>query len=33
MPAVSFLLLFLAGSGYVMWLVPKWNRLRKRRVR
>ena len=32
MPVVAFLLLFLAGSGYVMWAVPKWKRWRKRRA-
>ena len=32
MPVVAFLLLFLAGSGYVMWAVPKWKKWRKRRV-
>ena len=33
MPLVALLLLFLAGSGYVMWAVPKWRKWRKRRGR
>ena len=32
MPLVACLLLFLAGSGYVMWAVPKWRKWRKRRA-
>jgi uncharacterized iron-regulated membrane protein len=32
MPVVALLLLFLAGSGYVMWAVPKWKKWRRRRV-
>lgn len=32
MPAVACLLLFLAGSGYVMWGVPAWKRWRRRRA-
>lgn len=32
MPVVALLLLFLAGSGYVMWGVPAWKRLRRRRA-
>ena len=30
MPVVAALLMFLAVSGYVMWLWPKWKRLQKR---
>ena len=29
MPSVALILLFLAGSGYVMWLYPKWRKRRK----
>lgn len=32
MPVVALLLLFLAGSGYVMWGVPAWKRWRRRRA-
>ena len=32
MPVVAFFLLFLCGSGYVMWAVPKWKKWRKRRA-
>ncbi|MEZ6037369.1 MAG: PepSY-associated TM helix domain-containing protein [Planctomycetota bacterium] len=32
MPVVAVVLLFLAISGYVMWLVPKWKKRRRRRV-
>lgn len=32
MPVVALILSFLALSGYVMWLWPKWKRWRKRRV-
>ena len=32
MPAVALILIFLCGSGYVMWGVPKWRRWRKRRA-
>ena len=32
MPLVACMLLFLAGSGYVMWAVPKWRKWRKRRA-
>lgn len=31
MPIVALILLFLASSGYVMWLYPKWKKLRKQR--
>jgi uncharacterized iron-regulated membrane protein len=31
MPAVALVVLFLAASGYVMWLWPKWARARTRR--
>ncbi|MFY9344492.1 MAG: PepSY-associated TM helix domain-containing protein [Planctomycetota bacterium] len=31
MPAVALILLYLASSGYVMWLWPKWQRWRARR--
>ncbi len=32
MPVVALLLLFLAGSGYVMWGVPAFKRWRRRRA-
>lgn len=32
MPLVALILLFLASSGYVMWLYPKWKKWRKPRV-
>lgn len=31
MPAVALVLLYLASSGYVMWLWPKWQKWRRRR--
>ena len=33
MPVVASILFFLAMSGYVMWLYPKWKRLRKTAAR
>jgi uncharacterized iron-regulated membrane protein len=33
MPVVALILLFLASSGYVMWLFPKWKKWRKQRDR
>lgn len=33
MPAAALILVYLAGSGYVMWLWPKWQRRRQRRKR
>jgi uncharacterized iron-regulated membrane protein len=32
MPLVALILLFLASSGYVMWLFPKWKKWRKQRI-
>jgi len=32
MPLVALILLFLASSGYIMWLYPKWKKWRKQRV-
>lgn len=32
MPVVALVLLYLACSGYVMWLWPKWQRSRRRRT-
>jgi len=32
-PLCACILLFLAGSGYVMWLWPKWKKWQKRAVR
>ena len=32
MPVAAFFLMFLCGSGYVMWAVPKWRKWRKRRA-
>jgi hypothetical protein len=31
MPAAALILLYLASSGYVMWLWPKWQKWRRRR--
>ncbi|HEX6813119.1 MAG TPA: PepSY-associated TM helix domain-containing protein [Planctomycetota bacterium] len=31
MPAAALVLLYLASSGYVMWLWPKWQKWRRRR--
>ncbi len=32
MPIAALILVYLAGSGYVMWLWPKWRRHRQRRA-
>ena len=32
MPLIACLLMFLSGSGYVMWAVPKWKKWRRRRA-
>lgn len=32
MPVVGLILVYLAGSGYVMWLWPKWRRHQQRRA-
>jgi len=32
MPLVAMILMFLASSGYVMWLFPKWKKWRKQRA-
>lgn len=33
MPLIAMILLFLASSGYIMWLYPKWKKWRKQSVR
>ncbi len=32
LPTVALILLYLAGSGYVMWLWPKWRKRRRRQM-